>query len=150
MICEDPIAYKEIPTFKYELVEPAQFLTGIKGSRAYKVPFAILHGNGVLCIQKGYRWDGMSGPGIDTRNSIRGSLLHDAGYQLLRETLLSPSQRRQFDRRFYEILREDQMLWPRAQLIYRTVQRFGDLYTGREEESPTLYAPCNPFDWEAA
>ena len=45
--------------------------------------------NGILTIKKGYAWDGPSGPTFDTKTFMRGSLVHDALYQLLRLGLLS-------------------------------------------------------------
>ena len=43
---------------------------------------------GVLTIHAGYAWDGASGPVVDTVNSIRATLVHDAVYQLMREMVL--------------------------------------------------------------
>ena len=47
--------------------------------------FIELTTDGVLTIKKGYAWDGPSGPTLDTKNSMRASLFHDALYQLMRE-----------------------------------------------------------------
>ena len=51
--------------------------------------------DGRLVIQKGYAWDGPSGPTIDTENFMRGSLVHDALYQLFREGKLDPEKQRE-------------------------------------------------------
>jgi hypothetical protein len=44
---------------------------------------------------KGYAWNGPSGPTLDTRNFMRGSLVHDALYQLMREGRMDNGLRRQ-------------------------------------------------------
>ena len=41
-----------------------------------------------LTIKRGYRWDGCSGPTIDTYTNMRGGCLHDALYQLFREWVI--------------------------------------------------------------
>ncbi len=41
--------------------------------------------DGVLDIEKGYAWDGASGPTWDDKTNYRSSLVHDALYQILRE-----------------------------------------------------------------
>lgn len=41
----------------------------------------------VLTVRKGYRWDGSSGPIIDTKNTMTASLIHDALAQALRNQL---------------------------------------------------------------
>ena len=63
----------------------------------------------------GYGRDGPSGPTLDTRDFIRGSLVHDALYQLMREGLLDHS-----------IHREDGMTALRAWWVYQGVRLFGN------------------------
>ena len=62
---------------------------------------SLIHGiapcEGQLTIKKGYAWDGPSGPAIDTKSAMRGSLIHDAGYQLLRSGLQAASVRTKWD-----------------------------------------------------
>ena len=54
--------------------------------------FINLDTDGALVIKGGYAWDGPSGPTIDTKNFMRGSLVHDALYQIMRLELLSKEQ----------------------------------------------------------
>jgi hypothetical protein len=42
-----------------------------------------------LTVEKGYAWDGPSGPVIDAKENIRASLDHDALYQLMRNEELN-------------------------------------------------------------
>jgi hypothetical protein len=78
----------------------------------------------MLMIRKGYSWDGGSGPCYDTKTVMRGSLIHDALYQLLRLGLLFPTYRKAADRLLKLICLEDGMNRFRAAYIYRAVRLF--------------------------
>jgi len=80
---------------------------------------------GRLSIHKGYAWDGPSGPTIDTKNFMRGSLIHDALYQLMREGLVHESFREEADKLLYRMIREEGMFWLRAKIVYYGVRIFG-------------------------
>lgn len=137
----DVIAYKE--GYRYQLVD----------TYAYHIPEAYpknekpivteyLHLiNGVLTIEKGYAWDGPSGPTIDTPDSLRGSLIHDALYQLIRLGHLPPKWRRWADEMFRAILLEDGMVPERATLWYKAVRLFAGPASHPSAERPVLYAP---------
>ncbi len=75
--------YRELHGYKYQLMERYSFDVAIK---EYEIdtPYLSLGNDGILIIKKGYAWDGPSGPTIDTLNFMRGSLVHDALYQLMR------------------------------------------------------------------
>lgn len=79
---ERKIYYRE--GYKYQLVKDYTIKTNITGYQVNS-KFIQLFPTGVLIIKDGYSWDGPSGPTLDTKNSMRGSLVHDAFYQLLRE-----------------------------------------------------------------
>jgi len=82
--------------------------------------------NGLLRIRCGYCWDGPSGPTIDTKNFMRGSLLHDALYQLIREGYLAEDEWRKYsDDLLREICLEDGMSRLRAWYVYKSVRWFG-------------------------
>lgn len=85
----------------------------------------ITKGGCMLRVRAGYAWDGPSGPTIDTKTFMRGSLVHDALYQLIREGYLDPSYRKYADNLLKEICREDGMSWLRAQWVYLGVSKFG-------------------------
>ena len=40
---------------------------------------------GLMSFNDAYAWDGPSGPTFDTKTFMRGSLVHDGGFQLIRE-----------------------------------------------------------------
>ena len=77
---------------------------------------------GNLSIRKGYSWDGPSGPTIDTRNFMRGSLIHDALYQLMREKVLPQDVRDEADQILREICIQDGMSKLRAWWVYQAVK----------------------------
>jgi hypothetical protein len=83
--------------------------------------------DGVLLIKKGYAWDGPSGPAIDTLNFMRGSLVHDALYQLIRRGYLSELYRKHADVLLKQMCKEDGMSSLRAWWVYNGV-RFGGKY----------------------
>lgn len=80
---------------------------------------------GFLIISQGYAWDGASGPAIDTPSIMRGSLVHDALYQLIREKHLPQSFRKRADQVFREICKEAGMGFWRRNWVYLAVRIFG-------------------------
>ena len=109
--------------YKYQLVEDYSIACSIPGT--YKISRYVLLENGVLTVYSGYAWDGASGPTIDTENSMRASLVHDALYQLMREGNLAKSYRIVADEMLHSLLLEDGMSWIRAWYWYRGVRMFG-------------------------
>lgn len=95
---------------------------------------------GVLIISKGYAWDGPSGPTLDTPDFMRGSLVHDAGYQLGRGGLLDESFREKFDSLLREICIEDGMSVIRADVVYTGVREFGGRFF-KEQPPEIIEAP---------
>ena len=87
----------------YETTVTRYFNTGIAGQPAtYKHIY--LNRSGVLSVLPGYEWDGPSGPSHDDEWNMLASLLHDAGYALLRDKGVPKKYRRVFDRLFHEML----------------------------------------------
>ena len=81
--------------------------------------------DGVLTISVGYAWDGPSGPTFDTKDFMRGSLVHDALYQLMREGAISRALYRKYaDQLLREICLEDGMSKFRAWYVYKAVRMF--------------------------
>lgn len=83
-----------------------------------------LESNGnLLTIKAGYAWDGPSGPAIDTDNFMRGSLVHDALYQLMRDKVIDPKEfKEKADRELQKICLEDGMSSLRAWWVYKGLQ----------------------------
>lgn len=100
--------YRELKSYKYQLMEDFVFETEILGFEKYLTHLKI-EKDGRLTVYKGYAWDGASGPTLDTENSMRGSLVHDALYQLLRENGLPQDMIIPVDKLFRKIIRKDGM-----------------------------------------
>lgn len=83
-----------------------------------------LNPEGWLTIHAGYWWDGASKPAIQTKNTMRPSLIHDALYGLLRQRKLKSKDRADADDAFYEALLEDGMSRFRAWVFLKGVKRF--------------------------
>jgi len=113
----------------YELAESLTIGTKVRG-RYVKHEYFTLFGNGTLIIKKGYQWNGAN-VAIDTREWIKASLVHDCGYQMIEEGMISCKHRKAFDKLMYKLLRENGMSWFRAKYSYRLVRIFGRLATGK-------------------
>ena len=112
--------------YKYQLAETYAVQIGVTPLATIEHPFFRLTVLGWLTIQAGYAWDGASGPAIDTKSFMRGSLVHDVCYQALSLGLLSLEWREAADRALRRLCREDGMSAIRAWYVYRAVRWFGD------------------------
>ena len=109
--------------------------------------FIKLGTDGLLEIGDGYAWDGPSGPTIDTKNFMRGSLVHDALYQLMREAGLDKAKWREgADEELVRICREDGMTRLRAWWVLKAVRRFADPAASPESRNPVSTAPRSCSD----
>lgn len=113
--------YRKLTNYKYQLMEEFHFQTNITGIvvETEDCEFIQLSSDGILTVLKNYAWDGASGPTVDTKNAMRGSLIHDALYQLLRLSLLTQNYVKPADQLFREVLVEDGMSKFRAWYWYR-------------------------------
>lgn len=126
--------------YKYQLAETYEINTGIIGYTV-DTEFIKLTPVGILTIKSGYAWDGPSGPTHDTLDSMRGSLVHDALYQLMRWGLLPFSERGYVDLLFKNILLEDGMNEVRAGIWYAGVSRFAGEAARPESRKEIFIAP---------
>ncbi len=76
--------------YKYQLAKDEIFQTNIRPKHDTKSESGRIEllTTGILTVRDGYAWDGTSGPVIDRKTNQRGSLAHDALYQLMRESKL--------------------------------------------------------------
>lgn len=137
------IKYKELKNYKYELVENYEIETGLElacldifepGS---EYPYISLTAKGKLTVYEGYAWDGASGIAVDTQNFMRGSLVHDAFYQLMRQGKLDLKHRDFADRLLQKICKEDGMNSFRAGNVYYAVKLFGESSARPTNETET-------------
>jgi hypothetical protein len=126
--------------YRYQLAEVYQHQTGIIPASPGGNRFVGLDGAGRLTIAADYAWDGASGPAINTKNFVRGSLVHDALYQLIRLGVLTVDDRVRADELLRETVLADGM-WPvRAWWVYQAVRVFGGIYM-RGRPDVALTAP---------
>jgi hypothetical protein len=135
----NPITYRKLRKYKYQIIEDYNLEIPIKPDIDIKTPFIDLSDAGKLIIKSKYAWDGPSGPTIDTINFMRGSLVHDALYQLMREEEIDISKRDQADKLLKQHCREDGMSAFRAWIVYQAVKWFGKKSALPQEEKQKIY-----------
>jgi hypothetical protein len=127
--------------YKYQLKEIYKVSIDIKPEITIKTAYIKLDTKGSLTIIKGYAWDGPSGPTIDTLTFMRGSLIHDALYQLMREKHLDQKYRINADRILRKICIEDRMCRLRAYWVYYAVRLFAETAADPASRRPVIKAP---------
>ena len=107
------ITYQHVRAWKYRTTQKHQTNIGIYPLGVAEIKsrwgeiVSVFSPDGTLFIADGYAWDGPSGPTIDTSDTMRASLYHDVGYQLMRKGLLAIEFKDRFDRLLERILIED-------------------------------------------
>ena len=106
--------------YKYQIWEDYehQLSYHFRAKENFETPFLKLDTGALLTVKQGYAYDGPSGPTIDTKNSMRGALVHDCLFQFMRMGLISPDRRKEADKEFKRLLIEDGMSKIRAQIWY--------------------------------
>ena len=138
----DTICYTKIRRYKYRLEEAYEYKTELTGrSTDIDDGWVVLEDDGTLKIRKRYAWDGPSGPTIDTKNFMRGSLVHDALYQLMRAGVLQQTDREYADKVLRKICRDAGMSAIRAAYVYRAVRWFSGGAAKPRPDPPTICAP---------
>jgi len=129
--------------YKYQLKQPYHVKTGIQvQDPVVDHRFITLHADGRMELKAGYAWDGPSGPTLDTPNFMRGSLVHDAFYQLMRERHLDYKvYRKPADVLIRRMCRKDGMSRARAWWVYRGLRLMGEKAARPREDSGALHAP---------
>ena len=131
--------YRKLTKYKYQLMDDYTIQTDIKPVKEIEpklAKFLSLSSDGVLTIRKFYAWDGPSGPTIDTRDFMRGSLVHDALYQLMRRGVLDYKvHRKRADEILKEICLEDGMCSFRAWYVYQALHLFAERSARPRKES---------------
>lgn len=128
----DKIHYRK--GYKYSLWEPYRVqLTYLRG---YAVEHRLfkLEPDGWLTIHEDYPWDGASGA-IDTDTIMRGSLVHDVLFEMLRLGLLPHDPCFNLaNMELHQICKEDGMWSLRASYVFGAVSKFGSAYAAEKPE----------------
>ena len=108
--------------YKYQLSKDYVLDTINMPPESITTGYITLLTDGLMRIKKGYAFDGPSGPTIDTHTFMRGALVHDANYQLMRSGLLPQSFRKQADDLLRQHCLEDGMSRARAWWVHKGVR----------------------------
>lgn len=128
--------------YKYQLAEDYRVKVSVIPVQDIDTDFVGLSKQGMLFIKKGYAWDGPSGPTIDTKDFMRGSLVHDALYQLMRNRHLSSTRwRAEADNELKRMCLEDGMFRIRAAWVHRGVRLGGGPAADPASTKKVLGAP---------
>ncbi len=111
--------------YKYRLEQPYSLGIKLFPDADISTTYIDISEFGELTIKRGYSWDGPSGPTIDTPDFMRGALVHDALYQLMRERKIGQGWRAYADTLLRELCLEDGMAKARADYVYAAVRVFG-------------------------
>ena|SRR3990167_3613572 len=115
------IKYKK--GYKYQLVSSFFIDVSIFPEEDIISEWVSLNKKGRLIIKEGYAWDGPSGCAIDTKTFMRGALVHDALYQLMRAGKLNSVWRENADKEMKKVCLEDGMSKIRAWYVYHAVRK---------------------------
>ncbi len=108
-----------------------------------ELPGVRLWRNGILSFYPGFGWNGPSDPAIDTPNSMRTTVIHDAFYRFMQAGLL-PNTDEIFslaDDLLETIGIEDGMTEIRASVWNETVEHFGHGHADPKNQPEELRAP---------
>lgn len=133
------IKYKK--GYKYQLCEIYSEKLLLKPKWEIKTDYIDFTEKGILTVKKGYAWDGPSGPTVDTKSFMRGSLVHDALYQLMRIKFLPLSWRIEADRLLLKMCMEDGMNRMRALSVYIGVRVFSGFAVKSRYRKLVITAP---------
>jgi hypothetical protein len=115
--------YQNKKFWKYRIYEDCEFiLYSNYGDVAHE--FFQICGN-KLTVKAGYRWDGPSGPTVDTKNFMSPSLIHDVLFQAMREDLINRDLFTIANNELYMQCRERGMSRFRSWYVKKGVQWFG-------------------------
>lgn len=115
--------YSKLQGYKYKLEEDYGIEVPVLSAYEIHHPYIELQ-YGIMVIKRGYCWDGATGV-PDNRDNMRGSLVHDALYQLMRLGLIDRSYKDYADNLLRQICIQDGMdkFW--ADIFFDGVQAFG-------------------------
>lgn len=118
------IKYIKLKQYKYELSDDLVIQTNLFG---YDIvhKFFTLTPSGLLTIFNGYKWDGVSGPMIDSDNSMIGGCVHDSLYQMIRLGLLPKMEKMVCDNIMRALFEACNMWKFRSGYAYYGVYLFG-------------------------
>ena len=128
--------------YKYQLAKDYGQQINIKPTTDIDTDFIKLTKGGTLTVKKGYAWDGPSGPVADTKEHMRASLVHDALYQLMRNSYLNTQGHRKKADKLFAVMCEEDGVWsPIAKAYYWALQEYGKPSAKPESKKRIQKAP---------
>ena len=128
--------------YKYQLAEDYQMNIPIQPNANIVTTFIELDTLGKLTVKNGYAWDGPSGPVIDTDENLRASLVHDALYQLMRNSHLNARvHRKTADEVFRDICKADGVSSFFANRYYDVLRKHGKPAASPQNKKVVMRAP---------
>jgi hypothetical protein len=128
--------------YKYQLRADHIDAVSVRPDNDIVTEYIELTAEGTLTLKSGYAWDGPSGPSPDLPSLMRGSLVHDALYQLMRGEVLDKDEWREEADRELRRMSRDVGLWaPLDWMVYTAVRRFGDPSASPDHERRVRTAP---------
>ena len=127
--------------YKYQIVEDYNDNVHVYPNEIVTSDYIILKPNGDILIKKGYCFDGPSGPTVDSKNFMRGSLVHDALYQLIREKKINKKWRKQADKEIKADCKDDGMSWFRRMYVFKALRKFGSFAANPKNARKIYTAP---------
>ena len=109
------------------LTEAFTFETGIVTGTVGTMCNVVLSDTGRLSICPGFRWNGGSGPAVDTPSMLTASLAHDCLYALMYVGELNKKHKVSADKYFRQVLKEYGVSWFRRNYCYLAVRIFGSV-----------------------
>jgi hypothetical protein len=111
---------------KFNLDQDYQVKIAVRPEFDIQTGLISLDTEGNLLLRSGFSWNGANAT-IDTKTILRGAMVHDALYELMREGELSSSRWREtVDQELRRLCREDGMARVRAGFMYFGVRQFGE------------------------
>jgi len=127
--------------FKFVTVGIVTEYVGIFPPKSICFEWGLLSINGYLTVKDEYPWNGMSGIPLNIKSSVRGVLIHDVLYRLIRLGLLDIKWKTPGDEVLRKFCIEDGMWKWVADTIFAAVQRWGLSSTGPKAEPKIMEAP---------
>ncbi len=139
------VVYERIHGYKYRLLEQFQWYSEFLKDESFEAPFFQCD-KGHCTAFKGYAWDGVSGPAVDTKKTKIPGLKHDISYQAIRLGLIDKKYKSDIDKQFHDDLERGKVSRFIADIYYRGVRWFGSMWglVRGKYEGKRLYAPKKP------
>lgn len=120
--------YRLLHGYKYQILDTYEVGTQIYPTNDIICKYMSLSTNGILLIQNGYAWDGVTGLFYTPKKALIGSLIHDTLYQLIRLGYLHDTDRIECDKELERQCCQDGLHPVLCRVLYYIVRIFGGRY----------------------